>query len=1260
MEASAADRVKASPVEQSSLMQLVIDFLIFLVLFVLPWFISTLLKEVFNTPKNALLGFVAMAMAAALAIDCAVRRRIDLPRSAPFFYFTLLVLWMMVSTLWSGSWMLASRDLGYHLALWVIFAVTVISVSSRERIENLLHFAIAGGVIAAGYATLQYWQFDLRVFPTLSKALYHDDGGRIGGILSWFLAPENAKWLHSWIDPQFLVLPDKPEEPSKSYSFMGHRNYLAGYLIALIPLVLSRLIAHLDVLFKRLRDESEREAIVPPLVLTGIVVGVAALSTAISLRFPPMKIVTVLAIGSAGLIPALHPALRGSMVYTLSLFLMFTTVMQTHTRGAWIGLGVGLPVLLLLISFKDGGSFRTAWPGLVSRGLLAVFAVGLKIELNEWSYSWIPFFLVVGEAIFHYGYRDFRPRFLHRAAVLGAVVPLILLAAMLNWKSITFFGVTVDSPLNREQSTATERLADTFAFRGATSTHQRMLIYLTTLRIITDRFSHFLIGTGIGSFGLHYMPYQHKVLGDPEGAHFLVDLFASAVQFLFKGKWEPAYETYTGDVNKSVYAHDEYLHYWSELGLVGLVIFVMLVVTLFSGVYRNVKEMTLDYDSLLYIGIISSLISVMGHIFFSFCLHLAYTAVLFWIMVAFAIRFFPVPIVTYSMRPRAIHRSEEGGVILEAGIEDAPYGMVHAWAVREGPPAEGELKVRLMDPEGTTHQVEGPPRVRRETWYDEQKNEREVALVEMRVPATEGTWRARFTVPGLPAPEQVIEITPAPFWPVPAAAALVILLCLYPAYCLGKLLYSEHHWRNAFVLFKRGQFENSMTEFVKSLEFDPKKGEILFDFGRALMDSQRNRDAIHVFEKATVNFVDPANYHNIALCQFKEAGRLRSAGKIPEAEKAMEATETAYRNALGLNIIYEQSLSNLIFLLYEKATDLELSLEGKSQEEASKILDRVRATTEEAEKLARTGSIYYRWNPAFWMALGLVLSRQGGSKLGEARLPLFRSIDLMLLEKLRAEIAPLKHDHGRALDMLGAAKPGEELAEVQKRVTALTRELARYEKAYEEGHRLYWKENKVEEAWKVLDSVEKRQLDHNGDKARLNLALILYTQGEPEKAIAMANGVGARSDPGNRQRFYTLITSYYENKVKEGKATPEDMVDFARGLREWGFPREAVQVCYGLLDQDPTHRPMLRILADCLRDQRYWNEALAEYRRLHALLGTEDTAQAAEVAVQIDKVLAEVNRTPTSTMQMQFQPQTSPRPPPLLERDYVTRPTTGP
>ena len=37
-------------------------------------------------------------------------------------------------------------------------------------------------------------------------------------------------------------MPAKPEEPSKNYATMGHRNYVAGYLIALIPLVMSRLL----------------------------------------------------------------------------------------------------------------------------------------------------------------------------------------------------------------------------------------------------------------------------------------------------------------------------------------------------------------------------------------------------------------------------------------------------------------------------------------------------------------------------------------------------------------------------------------------------------------------------------------------------------------------------------------------------------------------------------------------------------------------------------------------------------------------------------------------------------------------------------------------------------------------------------------------------------------------------------------------------------------------------------------------------------
>ena len=183
----------------------------------------------------------------------------------------------------------------------------------------------------------------------------------------------------------------------------------------------------------------------------------------------------------------------------------------------------------------------------------------------------------------------------------------------------------------------------------------------------------------------------------------------------------------------------------------------------------------------------------------------------------------------------------------------------------------------------------------------------------------------------------------------------------------------------SFYQFSLKNWQNSRS-LPEGLSHDSTLGELLFDFGRVLMDSndkprvkkadidkynvetikrnlnihtmyQRpefekdhsklpaNEDltdlnltnnfiAVSSFLEATHNFTDPANFHNIALCFYKESQR----ASRPSAEKKILAqkSEDFYRKAIDLNPIYAQSLSNLGYLK---------ALRGE-YEDAKSMLDR--------------------------------------------------------------------------------------------------------------------------------------------------------------------------------------------------------------------------------------------------------------------------------------------------------------------------------
>lgn len=797
---------------------------------VVPVLISTALKEVFNTPKDILLGCTTLGIFAVIAVEALFHQRIRLPRNRAGAFVLAFLGWAALSLAWSSDIAVASRDLGYHTSLVILFFAGFYYGREEERVDNLLHFPIAAGVLAAGFGLMQFYVLDEVVLPRVvvwpilalgaallgfSAAVRAPDGegdaarsglGRavsfaferpvvglavMAGLTAGFDAETPAVlvlafilvvlWvfvraldpketiltlairalvgiftmlLANLIDPQlllvlaigmlldesartdesesgfllaagllavcatalrqdwnlgFLVLPGKPEEPVKIYSFMGHRNYLAGYIIAVLPLAVVRMVAAWTVVAPRDR-------------------------------------------GAWGV------RLWRVTVYLTAIGLMLVTLMNTHTRGAWIG---GIASLLFLV-------------------------VWLLIR-----------------------YRPFR-----LAGLVGLVVGAVgLIVVLFGWKTIEVPGLgTYSNPLNRHHQSAGRRAAETLNLHIG-SAFQRALIYRTAWWIIFDHPMNCLLGTGIGTFGLNYMPAQKKVLKVPQNR-----------------KYVPA-------VNKSIYAHNEYWHYWSEVGLVGLGLLFGALYALLSAAHTRLREEPPGGPGLMFLGMCASLIATLVHNVFTFDFHLSYSGALFC--------------------------SIAGMVLAQADGEFREY----SWAALTGGTPEG----------------------------------RNPALV-----------------PGL---------------------ALVVAGIVPMIHHLAGEAMRDHFWRNGFLKFRAQRFEEAFLDFEKAIAADPTRGEVLFDFGRSLMDSGRNQPAIKVFEQAKATFVDPANDHNIALCYYKE-------GKMAEAE-------AHYKKALELNEIYEQSLANLSYMYLASERD------------------------GEALGLLEIGSKNYPSNAAFPTSMGVVLAKQG-------------------------------------------------------------------------------------------------------------------------------------------------------------------------------------------------------------------------------------------------------------------------------------------
>jgi len=176
---------------------------------------------------------------------------------------------------------------------------------------------------------------------------------------------------------------------------------------------------------------------------------------------------------------------------------------------------------------------------------------------------------------------------------------------------ITFLVVTTiystDNPLNKSVITVPQRAISTFDEKDP-SINTRLLFWKTTLEMIKDRP---IFGSGIGTFKMNYLIYQ---------ADFLES--------------NPYYIKYSGKARE---AHNEYLQMWAELGIVGLMIFIGIILMFYSLIIDYLKENDSDKDKTIVFGLVLGITCFLIHSLFTFPLHVPALGVTFFTLLGLTV-----------------------------------------------------------------------------------------------------------------------------------------------------------------------------------------------------------------------------------------------------------------------------------------------------------------------------------------------------------------------------------------------------------------------------------------------------------------------------------------------------------------------------------------------------------------------------------------------------------------------------------------------
>jgi tetratricopeptide (TPR) repeat protein len=173
------------------------------------------------------------------------------------------------------------------------------------------------------------------------------------------------------------------------------------------------------------------------------------------------------------------------------------------------------------------------------------------------------------------------------------------------------FLFTIPNPLNKS-GTIISKIKGRISisqFTKGSSLKRRIAIWEFTGMIIRD---HPILGSGLGTFKYNSLNYQARFFDQGENRSLYPYGIADKV-------------------------HNEYLQLGAEIGILGLGIFLLLIITYFNYGIKLLKRLKDKYKQGILIGLMGGVVAVLIDAIFGFPLHLPATLVLFWLFIGLVV-----------------------------------------------------------------------------------------------------------------------------------------------------------------------------------------------------------------------------------------------------------------------------------------------------------------------------------------------------------------------------------------------------------------------------------------------------------------------------------------------------------------------------------------------------------------------------------------------------------------------------------------------